>query len=543
MKGTKKIVAFAVITGLVVAPYGGLTSQLAKTPFGSIVAHADTHSDDVTNISPILTNTTKVTGKAKPGNTVYILFQYFTEGWTVADANGNFEITIRKQDVGKALDIVSSLNNSLNSGIPRTVELEKPTANPVLDGAGRITGNAYKGSNITVTVGGVEIGSTTAWLDETGYWRLDIADPSKLTVGSVLQVKSQVGARVTTSNYTIGMSNPIPNTVTMNSTRVSGKGVAGATVRVSVAGREIGTGQVDSNGNLGATIPKQAVGTKLLLTQTKNGQTNAPVEVTVKNKLDPVSDISFITSDSTSFTGKGIPGTTVQVKAGTSVIGTAKVSDAGTFTVTIPKQAVNTKLAITQTQGTDTSDAVAADVIFVYSGAPTLEEFYYSSTGSNFIKGTVPVGTWWVALTVNGEYIKDFWLRRDETVRPFSIDVSDVPQLREVGATFTIMGVDRHYRESEITTGVVESALTPAVSPYRAGQAYIRGTVGPEAARISVYTKAGVLIRNGQINNDRTFSIYVSGASDLQLAGNKVMVRATTADGKVSSDTELTVLP
>ncbi|MBC1473983.1 hypothetical protein HB852_05095 [Listeria grandensis] len=541
MKGTKKIVAFAVITGLVVAPYGGF-SQLAKTPFGSIVAHADTHSDDVTNISPILTNTTKVTGKAKPGNTVYILSQYFTEGWTVADANGNFEITIGKQDVGKALDIVSSLNNSLNSGIPRTVELEKPTANPVLNGAGRITGNAYRGSNITVTVGGVEIGRTIAWLDETGYWRLDIADPSKLTVGSILQVKSQVGARVTTSNYTIGMSNPIPNTVTMNSTRVSGKGVAGATVHVRVAGREIGTGQVDSNGNLGATIPKQAVGTKLLLTQTKNGQTNVPVEVTVKNKLDPVTGISFITTDSTFLTGNGIPGTTVQVKAGTSVIGTAKVNDAGSFMVTIPKQAVNTKLAITQTQGTDTSDAVAANVVALYAGTPTLEEFYYSSTSSNFIKGTVPIGTTWVRLAVNGKFIDDFW-RRDKTITPFSIDVSNVPELRETGATFTVMGIDSYYRYSEITTGVVESALTPAVSPYRAGQAYIRGTVGPEAARISVYTKAGVLIRNGQINNDRTFSIYVSGASDLQLAGNKVMVRATTADGKVSSSTELTVLP
>ncbi|MBC1796056.1 hypothetical protein HCA55_04915 [Listeria booriae] len=540
MKGTKKIVAFAVITGLIVAPYGGLTSQLAKTPFGSIIAHAATQSEDVTNLSPILTNTTKVTGKATPGRNVYVLSQIFTEGWSVADANGNFEITIGRQDVGKALNIVTSF---LNSGVARTVELEKPTANPVLDGAWRITGNAYKGSNITVTVGGLEIGRTTAYLNYTGDWRMDIVDPSKLTVGSVLQVKSQVGARVTTSDYTIGMSNPIPNTVTMDTTRVSGKGVAGATVRVSVAGREIGTGQVDSNGNLGATIPKQAVGTKLLLTQTKNGQTNAPVEVTVKNKLDSVTDISFITTDSTSLTGKGIPRTTVQVKAGTNVIGTAQVNDAGSFMVTIPKQVVNTKLAITQTQGTDTSDAVEANVVELYAGTPTLEEFYYSSTSSNFIKGTVPIGTTWVRLMVNGKFIDDFWRGDKRTVTPFSIDVSNVPELRETGATFTVTGIDRYYRYSEVTTGVVESALTPVVYPYRAGQAYIRGTVGPEAASISVYTRAGVLIRNGQINNDRTFSIYVSGASDLQLAGNKVMVRATTADGKVSSSTELTVLP
>ncbi|MBC1473982.1 hypothetical protein HB852_05090 [Listeria grandensis] len=539
MKGTKKIVAFAVITGFVVAPYGGLTSQLSKTSLGGITAQAAMQSRAITNVSPILSNTTKVTGKATPGRNVYIRSQYLTEGWGPTDADGNFEITIGKQDVGKALTIVSSWGDD---GVTQTVELEKPTADPVLDGAWRITGNAYKGSNITVTVDGVEIGSTTAWLDETGYWRLDIADPSKLTVGSVLQVKSQVGARVTTSDYTIDMSNPILNTVTMDSTRVSGKGVAGAIVRVSVAGQEIGTGQVDSNGNLGATIPKQAEGTKLLLTQTKNGQT-APIEVTVKNKLDPVSDISFITSDSTSLTGNGIPRTTVQVKAGTNVIGTAQVNDEGSFMVTIPKQAVNTKLAITQTQGTDTSDAVEANVVGLYAGTPTLEEFYYASTGSNFIKGTVPLGTTWVRLAVNGKFIDDFWRGDKTTVTPFSIDVSNVPELRETGATFTVVGVDRYYRESEITKGVVESALTPVVSPYRAGQAYIRGTVGPEAASISVYTKAGALIRAGQIGGNNTFSIYVSGASDLQLAGNKVIVRATTADGKVSSDTELTVLP
>ncbi|MBC1936416.1 hypothetical protein HCA69_08570 [Listeria grandensis] len=539
MKGTKKIVAFAVITGLVVAPYGGLTSQLSKTSLGGITAQAAMQSRAITNVSPILSNTTKVTGKATPGRNVYIRSQYLTEGWGPTDADGNFEITIGKQDVGKALTIVSSWGDD---GVTQTVELEKPTADPVLDGAWRITGNAYKGSNITVTVDGVEIGSTTAWLDETGYWRLDIADPSKLTVGSVLQVKSQVGARVTTSDYTIDMSNPILNTVTMDSTRVSGKGVAGAIVRVSVAGQEIGTGQVDSNGNLGATIPKQAVGTKLLLTQTKNGQT-APIEVTVKNKLDPVTDISFITSDSTSLTGNGIPRTTVQVKAGTNVIGTAQVNDEGSFMVTIPKQAVNTKLAITQTQGADTSDAVEANVVGLYAGTPTLEEFYYASTGSNFIKGTVPLGTTWVRLAVNGKFIDDFWRGDKTTVTPFSIDVSNVPELRETGATFTVVGVDRYYRESEITKGVVESALTPVVSPYRAGQAYIRGTVGPEAASISVYTKAGALIRAGQIGGNNTFSIYVSGASDLQLAGNKVIVRATTADGKVSSDTELTVLP
>ncbi|MCO0601163.1 Ig-like domain-containing protein, partial [Peribacillus butanolivorans] len=112
-----------------------------------------------------------------------------------------------------------------------------------------------------------------------------------------------------------------------------------------------GTGIAKEDGTFSVSIVLQKAGTKLTIKATDNaGNTSETSEVTIKDVTAPNSPtVNEVTETSTSVTGTAEAGSTITVKAGTTVLGTGTVDAEGKYTVTIEKQKAGTKLTVTAT--------------------------------------------------------------------------------------------------------------------------------------------------------------------------------------------------
>lgn len=146
---------------------------------------------------------------------------------------------------------------------------------------------------------------------------------------------------------------PVPsvNEVTDASTSVYGSAEAGSTVTIKAGTMVVGTATTMNDGKYSVAIPKQKAGTKLAVTATDiRGNVSDAREVTVKDVIAPiVAIIDEVTDKSINVTGIAEVGSLITVKVGTTTIGTGTTSNEGKYSVAIPKQKADTKLAVTAT--------------------------------------------------------------------------------------------------------------------------------------------------------------------------------------------------
>ncbi|MBC6314432.1 Ig-like domain-containing protein [Listeria grandensis] len=411
---------------------------------------------------------------------------------------------------------------------------ENPTiTTKLIDGGTALSGKAAGGSTIELWNSTTKIGTTTA--NALGEWSTTVRP---LVGGDMLKVKATLFGKVTESNrnYRVNVEPlVVSNSLTTESTKVSGKGTVGATIDVYVDGVVVGSGVVGVYSEFEVTFPKQPAGKRVLITQTKNGAFSDPVELFVVQKLGKLTEIGAVTTISTKVTGKGSPGATVKVKAAGKDIGVGEVNDDGNFDVNIRPQALGTELTLSQTKDGDESDSVAVTVVNGQLAAPSITTFY---VGNTYLRGTAPTGATKVTLIIAGKNIRTVDVAVDGSYRIYA---NDVAALKLAGTTFEVVAQDANGNFSEAATGTVQGLLAaPVVATYRAGQAYVTGTVSEEVTKISVYDKAGTLLRNGQVNEDGTFRIYVSGVAALQVVGDTFIVKASNENG-TTSETRVTI--
>ncbi|MBC2284809.1 Ig-like domain-containing protein [Listeria booriae] len=486
---------------------------------------------------------TTVAGTAYPGADITV----WTGGaniaaTTKADAlTGQWSATVPALVAGNAVQVRASLAlNQYKDSIRYAINLGNPTdiRAIVADGKTKITGKGSPSATISVnlkttTKRAQDLGTTT--VDKDGKFELTIEQA--LDAQQLLITQSKNGLSSVSTDFTAvkGLDKLSDiGTVTTNSTKVTGKGSAGATISIKVNGTEIGTGQVDANGDFMATITKQAEGTKLTLIQQNTENESAPVEATVVKGIETVTEINKLSSHSTKVTGKGVAGSTISVKNNGIEIGTATTSDSGEFEITIPKQAEGSKLAITQSKAGDESEAVEVTIIKGLA-APIINDYFI---GSAYIRGTAPAEAVKIALIVDNKEIRSVNVAANGS---YSIYGNDVAALQKEGATFSIVARDSNNLVSEIATSEVKSVLEPTLNRYQVGQAHVTGLVAEGVTRIAVYDKSGKLLRYGQINADRTFKIYVEDQESFRVAGESFTVRAFNASGAISSPVQGTV--
>ncbi|MDD2083105.1 Ig-like domain-containing protein, partial [Pseudomonas putida] len=126
--------------------------------------------------------------------------------------------------------------------------------------------------------------------------------------------------------------------------QLSGRGEAGTTVQVrDAAGNILATGTVAADGTFTVTLnPAVNDGSTLQVTLTDAaGNVSQPGSVTSADLLPPAQPTDLALADGVTFTGRGEPGATVQVRdAAGNLIGTGVVGADGLFSLTLsPAQA------------------------------------------------------------------------------------------------------------------------------------------------------------------------------------------------------------
>ncbi|MBC1475547.1 hypothetical protein HB852_13085 [Listeria grandensis] len=491
-------------------------------------------------VSPVTYNSTSIQGQGKPGAVVRVKVSGTEIGIASVDAKGDFEVPIPKQKAGTRLFVTQEQDmGGIDISDPVVVIADQVTpevTSELKDGMTSISGTASPGASVAIWIGDVEIATTVKADDVTGDWSATVP---ALVGGNVVQVRATLpsGEHKYSSRYGVNLLKPnnLRAIIIGDRVKVTGKGSPGASVHVTVEGILAGTTIVDNTGSFEVLILRQIEGEQLSITQTKNGLSSVAAETTVIRGLDKPSNINIVTTDSTKVTGKGTPNATISIKVNGSEIGTSRVDTNGAFDVAIPKQAAGTKLSISQLNGTDESEPVVITVINGQLAAPTISAYYLNVV---YIRGEVPKGAVKISLVIDGEFVRIGMIGTDGK---YSIYANDVPKLNEAGKKFEVVATDEYGQLSEVAEGEVKDLANPIVEPYRAGQAYVRGTTRVGTERIAVYDTAGVLLHNGQVGEDGTYRIYVTGLAALQTVGNKFIVKAFIA-GVVSGQTTAEVL-
>ncbi|RHW42744.1 hypothetical protein D1B31_03930 [Neobacillus notoginsengisoli] len=282
---------------------------------------------------------------------------------TVSDGSGIINTTWNTRGIPYGLYTlrIFTEDTSGNSSVfDIVVTLNTPPMPPsffgeVTDFAKVITGKAEPRSTVKVsTKGGVLLGSAQTGDDGTFMIQLPAAQPA----GTVLEI--------TTTDLVGNMSRPIyvtvidktppaapkVTTVTDRSITITGTAEKGAYVEIVKGTSRVAEGYVKEDGTFSITLlQKQPAGTVLTVTATDQANNKSmPARVTVLDKTPPPAPkVNSVADNSTAVTGTAEKGATIKVTRGTTVLGTAAVRTDGTYSVSIPKQAVGTILKVTAT--------------------------------------------------------------------------------------------------------------------------------------------------------------------------------------------------
>ncbi|MBC6314427.1 Ig-like domain-containing protein [Listeria grandensis] len=514
---------------------GGQTVQ-AKAMMGATHQTSDSYTvapDKPTIQAPLTAKDTTITGITSPGAAVKVFIETHVVATATANETGRWTAKVPALQAAEDVQVEATIANQSQKSDVYTVIQEKPVVtSKLVEGETLLTGLANPNAKVDIWISNQYI--ETVVTDATGRWRSPVP---KLMANQSIQVRGFLaGAYVDSIKSFVGLDKLARVKAKLNQAAshvtVSGEGASKATITIKAGTLTIGTGVTDDQGHFEITVPAQAEGTVLSLTQTKNTQTSPVTESVVYAKLAKPSDISTVSEHSASITGKGAAEATVHVVANGHEIGHAKVNATGHFTVPIPKQAEGTVLSITQAKGDNESDAVEVTVVSGRLEAPTLTPYY---TGIAYIRGKAAVGSTKVTLNIDGKNIRTVNVNADGT---FSIYANDIPALKQAGTKFEIVAQNAHNQTSEAAESTVQAVQAPALKPYQAGQEFVTGTVATDVTKIGLYDKAGTLLRYGQINTDGTYQILAKDKAALQQVGDVFSVKAFNAIGAVSEETK-----
>ncbi|EOO04997.1 hypothetical protein IAW_05815 [Bacillus cereus str. Schrouff] len=332
---------------------------------------------------------------------------------------------------------------------------EAPKVNEVKDTDEKVTGQAKKGSKVSVKVGEQELG--TGEVDETGKYSVTIP---KQKAGTKLQVTASNSAGTSeVTEVRVQETETIPEAPQVNEVKdtdekVTGQAKKGSKVSVKVGDQEIGTGEVDETGKYSVTIPKQKAGTKLQVTASNSAGTSEVTEVRVQETetIPEAPEVNEVKDTDEKVTGQAKKGSKVAVKVGDQEIGTGEVDENGGYSIAISKQKAGTKLQVTASNSAGTSEVTEVTVTETKAevNAPTISDYYQTNVN---VKGTAE-GASKVVLYVDGEVKRVAGVGEDGK---YTIYTGDIAKLHEVGAEFEVAARDADGRESAKTKGIVKA--------------------------------------------------------------------------------------
>ncbi|MEC1068743.1 SpoIID/LytB domain-containing protein [Priestia megaterium] len=225
-----------------------------------------------------------------------------------------------------------------------------PEVNDITSEDTKVTGKAAPGSIVYVKKGSTLLGRST--VSSQGTYSVSIQpQAAKTKIGVV--VKDSVGYSAYTYKTVIQKVTkpqaPTINKIYDQDTSVSGTAEANSIVYIKKGSTVLGRGVATKQGTYSIAIASQPANTKIGVTAKNSAGYSAYTYSTVvaKYKAPNAPAVNEITDEVTVVTGTTEARSRVYVKVGANVIGTGTANSKGAFSVTIPKQAVNTKLGVT----------------------------------------------------------------------------------------------------------------------------------------------------------------------------------------------------
>ncbi|MBC1975632.1 hypothetical protein HCA84_10510 [Listeria booriae] len=499
-------------------------------------------------LDTVTDKSTKVTGTGDIGNTVTI--KITDNGVSISyvgtvDDFGEFSIPIDTPKAGATVEAIAK--DSTNALSPKTSTIvqdvtapDAPIVNPVIDTATTITGSGEANCDVKVTLpsGGVLTGRT----NDAGTF--SIAMPAQ-TAGREIKVTLTDAAGNESNPTTITVqpsviSAPTINGVTTDDLFVTGTGIKGATVTLTIAGIDY-TGTVDNNGNYSIAILKQAVGTVISAKQTSASKTSTSVTTTVTQGTVAAPTINAVTTDDTTVRGTGITGAVVTITIGSNTY-TGTVTN-GEYAITIPKQAVGTVVSAKQTLNDKTSSSVNTTVTQGSIAAPTINGV---TTDDLFVRGTGIKGAT-VTLTIAGiDYTGTVDNDGNYSIAILKQAVGTVISAKQTSASKTSTSVTTTVTQGTVAAPTINSlttedttvrgtGITGAVVTITIGSNTYTGTVTNGEYAITIPKQAvGTVVSAKQTLNDKTSSSVNTTVTQGSIAAptiNAVTTDSTTVTG------------
>ncbi|MBC1530060.1 hypothetical protein HCJ07_06840 [Listeria booriae] len=348
----------------------------------SLTASA-TESIATPTISTVTDNDTVVTGTGEAGQNVKVTLADGSFRTGVVDEDGIYSIKILKQAKDKVIKVLLYDGQGNISPVASTTVISDvvapPTINAVTSDDTTVKGTGVNGATVTLTIG------TATYTGTVSGGEYSITIP-KQSAGTVISAKESLNGKTSTSVSTTvtqgTVAAPTINTVTTDDTTVTGTGMKGAVVKLTIGGTNY-TGLVDNDGKYSIVIPKQAFGTAIVANQTLNTKTSTNTVASVAQGTVAAPTISAVTTDDTTVKGTGITGAVVTITIGSNTYTGAVTS--GNYSITIPKQAAGTVISAKQTLNSKASASVTTTVV---STQTTLTTNDFTIGADNYIKGT-----------------------------------------------------------------------------------------------------------------------------------------------------------
>ncbi|MBC2322038.1 Ig-like domain-containing protein [Listeria booriae] len=520
------------------ATLNGATAQASR-----LVSNAEPSTpvlDNVTNKS------TSVTGKGDRGNTITITVT--TNGSSITyvgtvDDSGAFSVKIDTPEAGATVEaIAKDSDNDVSQKVTKTVldviAPDAPSVNAVKDTDTIISGTGE--SNCDVTVKLPSGGNIQGRTNSQGIFSITIP---KQAVGANIEVSltdaaGNKGAATTVTVQADTLANPTVNRVSNQDTKVTGTGVAGATVKVK-ANNMTYTDIVKADGSYEVTVPKLAAGTNVSVEQTKSGITSGSVTTIVQDDVAPSAPSinDYYTTDAYA-KGVATGASKVTLYVNGKAVRTAAVNANGSYSIYTGDQAsLATAGATFQISASNTAGVESTKTTGTVKSkltAPVINKYVATDA---YARGTASAGSKQVVLYVDGKAVRTAAVNADGT---YAIYTGDQAKLATAGNTFQISSKDAAGNESPKATGTVVSVLAaPTIATYYTTDVYATGTTPAGATKVALYVD-GKFVRYATVT-DGKFSIYTGDQAKLAIAGNEFQIASVDAKGTIGNMATATV--
>ncbi|XXM71462.1 Ig-like domain-containing protein [Lysinibacillus sphaericus] len=309
---------------------------------------------------------------------------------------------------------------------------------------------------------------------------------------------------------------PVVNQVSDQHASVTGKTEAGVKVEVKTGTQLIGTATASSTGAFSAAVVKQKAGTKLEVTAIDSAKNRSGARVvTVVDKTAPgIPAVNQMSDRDTSLTGKTEPGSSVEVKTGTQLIGTATASSTGAFSVAVAKQKAGTKLEVTAIDSAKNRSS-ARVVTVVDKTAPGIPAVNQVDDNDSVVSGKAEAGS---SVTVKAG-TKTLGTTTATSKGTFSVKISK----QKAGTILGVIATDRAKNQSGTRMITVVDKTAPSTPSVNRVDDNDLKVTGKAEAGSKVTVKVGKkTLGTGMATSKGIFSVKISK----QKANTKLFVTA-----------------